>query len=189
MKIVVAPEDIICLPTEVKCFLGGGITNCPEWQNEVASNFAKYDAKFPGELDRLVVFNPRRENFPIDDPNAAQQQISWEFNWLQKMDVFSMLFSAGESDQPICMYELGRNLQRMAMRFPTDFAERVVISCDPSYKRAQDVKIQTQLAFSEFGVAPTIIDGADPLVHMYQIIKAYKHVLTANNISERGDNG
>ena len=183
MKIVVAPEDIICLPTEVKCFLGGGITNCPEWQNEVASNFAKYNAKFPGELDRLVVFNPRRENFPIDDPNAAQQQISWEFNWLQKMDVFSMLFSSGESDQPICMYELGRNLQRMAMRFPTDFAERVVISCDPSYKRAQDVKIQTHLAFSEFGVTPTIVDGADPLVHMYQIIKAYKHVLTANNIS------
>ena len=183
MKIVAAPEDIICLPTEVKCFLGGGITNCPEWQREVIANFAAYDAKFPGELDRLVVFNPRRDNFPIDDPNAAPQQISWEFNLLQKMDVFSMLFSSGESDQPICMYELGRNLQRMATRFPTDFAERVVISCDPSYKRAQDVKIQTQLAFSEFGVTPTIVDGADPLVHMYQIIKAYKHVLTTNNIA------
>jgi hypothetical protein len=183
MKIVVAPEDIICLQTEVKCFLGGGITTCPEWQKEISKVFANYDANHPQELDRLVVFNPRRDNFPIDDPNAAQQQISWEFNWLQKMDVFSMLFSAGESDQPICMYELGRNLQRMAMRFPTDFAERIVISCDPNYKRAQDVKIQTQLAFSEFGVAPPIIDSADPLAHMYQIIKAYKHVLIANNIS------
>ena len=181
MKVVVAPEDIICLPTEIKCFLGGGITNCPEWQQEVIAKLEKYDAIHPEDLNRLVIFNPRRENFPIDDPNAARQQISWEFKWLQKMDIFSMFFTAGESDQPICMYELGRNLQRMATRFPQDFGERIVISCDPNYKRAQDVKIQTELAFSEFGVVPTIINQADPLIHMHQIIRVYKHIMRKFN--------
>lgn len=183
IRVVVALEELICLPTEVKCFLGGGITNCPNRQNEVMSNFRKFDAKFPGQLDGLVLFNPRRENFPIDDPNAAQEQIAWEFKWLQQMDLFSMWFSGGESDQPICMYELGRNLQRMMTRFPDDYAERILISCDPSHKRFQDVVIQTKLAFSEAqnGLEPNIIEKPDPMMHMYQIIRQFKVVKALRN--------
>lgn len=71
IRVAVAPEEFICLSTEIKCFLAGGTTNCPNWQNEVISNFNKFDAKFPGQLDGLVLFNPRRENFLIDDPDAA----------------------------------------------------------------------------------------------------------------------
>ena len=41
-----------------------------------------FDKQYPGKLDDLVVFNPKRENFPIDDPNAAYEQIAWEFSWL-----------------------------------------------------------------------------------------------------------
>ena len=71
MKVVTAPEDFICLETEVKCFLAGGITNCPNWQRDVIDCLQKIDDESLGKLDRLVVFNPRRDNFPSDDPNAA----------------------------------------------------------------------------------------------------------------------
>lgn len=176
MRVVTAPEDFICLPTEIKCFLGGGITNCPNWQRDLIKQFDIFDSRFPGQLDRLVLFNPRRDNFPIDDPNAAQEQIAWEFKWLQQMDLFSMWFSSGESDQPICMYELGRNLQRMIARFPDSYPERILIMCDPRYRRAQDVKIQTELAFNEDGNGwkPNIIEQADVKIYMSQIIKQYK---------------
>ena len=57
-----------------------------------------------------------------------------------------MYFCSGESDQPICMYELGRNILRMQMRFPSDWEKRIVISVEDGYKRKQDVIIQTDLA-------------------------------------------
>lgn len=181
MKVVTAPEDFICLPTEIKCFLGGGITNCPKWQQEVIGHLENISLREPDFASRLVVFNPRRENFPIDDPDAAREQISWEFKWLQQMDLFSMWFSGGESDQPICMYELGRNLQRMMSRFPDDYQERILISCDPEYKRFQDVKIQTELAFSEGGKIPNIIEKVDARMHAQQIINQYRTILASTH--------
>ena len=39
-------------------FLAGGISNCPDWQKEVAEEFEK-------DLDRLTVYNPRRKNFEM----------------------------------------------------------------------------------------------------------------------------
>lgn len=182
MKIVTAPSIYIEKADDVTCFLAGGITNCPDWQHEVIRELKMFDVKFPRQLQNLVVFNPRRDNFPIDNPDAAQEQIEWEFKWLQRMDLFSMYFTAGESDQPICMYELGRNLLKMMMRFPDDYAERILISCDPLYKRAQDVKIQTRLAFSDNmnSWEPDIIDKADPRIHASHIIHMYKVVNAVN---------
>ena len=186
MRVITAVEEYQIADNEVTCFLAGGITNCPDWQKETIENFKKYDAQYPGELDKLVLFNPRRENFPIDDPNASTEQITWEFNALQQMDIFSMFFTGGTSDQPICMYELGRNISRMTQLFMDDFDKRIVISCDPEYKRAADVKIQTKLAFENPGIemapgtvyTPDIIDEASPRVHMYHIIRAYQHILS-----------
>lgn len=185
MKVVEAVQEIEKQNGEIWCFLAGGITNCPDWQDEVISNLKAYDAKFPGTLDRLVILNPRRKNFPIDDPNASLEQITWEFNQLQQMDIFSMYFTAGPSDQPICLYELGRNIKRMQDVFNEDFDKRIIISCDPGYKRAADVKIQTKLAFdhtdTQTGKSFTadIIDKADPLEHMYHIIRAYERLRDA----------
>ena len=183
MKIIVAPEEYQLENNEIACFLAGGITGCPDWQSKVIDNFKKYDLRFPGQLDGLVLFNPRRSNFPIDDPNAALEQITWEFNWLQQMDLFTMFFTSGESDQPICMYELGRNICRMIDRFPNDYPERILISCDPEYKRAQDVEIQVNLAFSANNKdwTPNLINKSDPLMHMYQIIRQFKVAKLQNN--------
>lgn len=186
MRIITAVEEYQTAEDEVKVFLAGGITNCPDWQKEVIDNLKKYDAKYPGELDKLVVFNPRRPNFPIGDPNASREQITWEFNALNEMDIFSMFFTDGPSDQPICMYELGRNILRMQVLNPANYDHRIVISCDPKYKRFEDVKIQTELAWTAyFGwrvsprdqyEKPDLIEKADPMEHMYHILRAYKWV-------------
>lgn len=40
-----------------------------------------------------------------------------------------MYFCESESVQPICMYELGRNLIRMQQRFP-DFYNRIIIGVE-----------------------------------------------------------
>ena len=142
MKIITAPEHYDPISTDILVFLAGGITNCENWQKECIKQL---EERYHG-TDNLVVFNPRRENFPINDPSASLQQIQWEFDAIERCDIFSMYFCSGESDQPICMYELGRNILRIQNRFPLDWEKRIVISVERGYKRKQDVLIQTDLA-------------------------------------------
>jgi len=129
MQVITAPETVDGYPT---VFLAGGITNCPEWQDEIIARLSQYD--------NAILLNPRRKNFPIDDPNAAREQITWEFHALNNATIFSIWFSGGESDQPICMYELGRHLERFK-----NTPDRVVIGIEDGYNRKQDVEIQTKL--------------------------------------------
>lgn len=79
--------------------------------------------------------NPRRANFPIDDPKAAFEQIQWEFNHLRQADLISFWFSSG-AIQPIALFEYGYWLGGN---------KPFVVGCDPTYPRLQDVLIQTQL--------------------------------------------
>lgn len=124
-----------------KVFLAGGIQKCSEWQKDIISRLEKLGT------DKVVyVFNPRRENFPIHDPNASQEQITWEFEALEDCSIFSMYFDNTESAQPICFYELGRNIERMKQKYPDDWQRRIIISCDEGFSRHQDVVIQTDLA-------------------------------------------
>ena len=131
------------MDNEVSVFLAGGITGCWDWQEAAIDELSKYD-----DTDNLVVYNPRRENFPIEDPNAAQEQIEWEFKYLHQVDIFSMYFTAGQSTQPICMYELGVHLARFELSYKPLSA---IVSVEDGYVRSQDVEIQTQLACSEKG--------------------------------------
>ena len=126
MRMITAPEKYERKSGDITVFLAGGITNCHNWQEEIL----KYlDTDFTPEItSKLVIFNPRRKNFHINDPNATEQQITWEFNRLEEADIFSMYFCAGESDQPICMYELGRYISEMQKRFPIDWKDRIIIS-------------------------------------------------------------
>ena len=159
LQVITAPS--IEVPKYTSIFLAGGITNCHEWQNEVIKEFESICK------DRdITLFNPRQENFDIHKENAAADQIKWEFERLEKMDIFSMYFCAGESDQPICMYELGRNIARMQMRFPNDWEHRIVISVEDGYKRKQDVLYQTMLA--AYGL--WVDTGTNPRNHVKFII-------------------
>ena len=135
--------------------MAGGITNCDNWQQEVIKELSQFE-----HTDNLVILNPRRENFPIDDPNASKEQIEWEYNWLCCCDIFSMYFCNSDSVQPICFYELGRNLALMKC---------AVISVEEGFSRTNDVVVQTKLARN----LPVYLD-ATPKSHANHIYEMYK---------------
>ena len=143
MRIITPPEPCIYKYKEVPLFLAGGIQKCSEWQKEVISELEKRN------LEKLVVLNPKRENFPIGNPNAAEEQIKWEYYALNTCDIFTMYFDESESDQPICMYELGRHLVLMREKYPFSWQDRIIITSNPKYKRYLDVLIQTGLATND----------------------------------------
>lgn len=136
MQVIIAPSEVKA-QFETKIFLAGGISKCPDWQSQVLDGFKGLD---------ITVFNPRRLEFDLSDHEASRKQIIWEFNRLEEANFFTMYFCNSESDQPICMYELGRNIIRFQNRFPLDWPNRIIVSVEEGYKRSNDVFIQTSLA-------------------------------------------
>jgi len=176
MKILVAPEKYIKQNNDICIFLAGGIQKCKEWQDELIEFIEQYDKANPNILKNLILFNPRRKNFPIHDPNAANEQIKWEFEYLENMDIFSIYFDGPtESDQPICFYELGRNISQIMNKFPEDYKNRILVTYCKQFKRWQDIDIQTKLATNKKIIAN---DDGSVLKHGIRIIRAY---LTLNN--------
>lgn len=112
-------------------FVAGGITDCPDWQTELRSLLEDLD---------FTLLNPRRADFPIDDPKAAREQISWEHEWLWKSDIISFWFCANTLN-PIVLYELGSHLSRASSGLPVE----IIVGIEPGYERTQDVMIQTEL--------------------------------------------
>jgi hypothetical protein len=125
-------------------FLAGGITGCQNWQKDLANNIAELD---------IVVYNPRRENFPIHDPTAAQAQITWEFVHLRKASMISFWFGS-ETIQPIVLFELG---SWVVSNKP------IVVGMDPNYQRKQDVEIQTSLARPSLKIVYNLKDLTDQI--------------------------
>lgn len=120
-------------------FLAGGITGCPDWQALATSWFAEQD---------VAVLNPRRDDFPIHDPNAAEEQVRWEFYALMGVDVILFWFpDSGDVTQPIALLELGRY---------TALGKKIVVGRDDNYIRRQDVDIQTRLARPNLPVYTTL---------------------------------
>ena len=71
MHCITAPDDFGLESWEKSVFLAGGITGCPEWQKEMIEMLSDRD---------YVLFNPRRDDFPMDDPYQIAGQITWEFS-------------------------------------------------------------------------------------------------------------
>jgi len=161
-KVIMAPEKYNWSEDNVTIFLAGGITNVPNWQDKVCKRLLK---EFKGEP--LIIFNPRRENFPINDPSAAMEQIKWEYDMLDICDIFSMYFSAGESDQPICMYEYGKHLERFDQGFYRE--NEFVVTAEKGYKRYQDVVIQTSLVDDEIVVNTTLDEHIEDIIKKVDI--------------------
>lgn len=122
---------------EDSVFLAGGITNCPDWQKEARAHLE----------GSVTVLNPRRDDFPIDDPSAAPAQIEWEFNHLRRAKAILFWFTAGESVQPIVLYELGRHA---ALNRP------IAVGVESGYSREQDVREQLALARPDVWVQHTL---------------------------------
>ena len=166
MKVITAPVIYVPKENEIKCFIAGGITQCDNWQEKVIDLLSAEN-----DLDNLVVYNPRRKNFDVFDSAKAQEQIVWEFMQLEQMDIFSMYFCNSPSVQPICWYELGRNLVRMQQRFPNDWRTRIGITIEPNYSRDFDVRMQSLLA-GDGGIC----FAADPEGCAQIIINVYKRL-------------
>lgn len=114
-------------------FLAGGITGCLDWQQEMTEMLRNTS---------LVLLNPRREDFPIHDPNAAREQITWEHCHLGMADAVSFWFSP-ETLNPIVLYELGAWSKS---------TKPIFVGVHPEYKRRQDVEIQTELERPEVNI-------------------------------------
>ena len=126
MEYIESPSVYIRKSEQKAIFLAGGITNCPNWQVEIVVLLKEH---------KITILNPRRKNFPIDDPNASRDQIRWEFNHLRKADVILFWFPK-ESICPIALYELGA----WCMTDKTLF-----IGVHEDYKRRIDIEEQTLL--------------------------------------------
>lgn len=163
-QVITAPNSE--KPIFISLFLAGGITNCRDWQNDVIKELV---------YDDVSIFNPRQEHFDISNKSASYEQIAWEYERLEQMDIFSMYFCNSDSDQPICMYELGRNIVRMQNRFPVDWQERIIIDVEDGYRRKSDVIIQMKLC------APSILvnDRATPETHAQRIQKVIRKLNTS----------
>jgi Nucleoside 2-deoxyribosyltransferase like len=112
-------------------FLAGTITEDPtNWQQLLVEALKDFD---------IVIYNPRRAKFPMDDPSAALEQITWEYEMLNSASMISFYF-APDTISPITLLELGRFLMTQ---------KPLAIGVAPTYKRKQDVEIQTRLARPE----------------------------------------
>ena len=130
-------------------FLAGGITDCPQWQAELVKMLANSD---------LVLLNPRRENFPIDDPSAAKTQIQWEYEHLRDADAISFWFCK-DTLCPIVLYELGA----------WSMTEKpIFVGVEEGYARRQDVEIQTALVRPDVQIESSLEMLADSIRNWYR---------------------
>ena len=124
MKYVEAPEEYT--GPNRSMFLAGGISNCPNWQREIALKLNDTD---------LTVYNPRRDNFPMGDLVEGKKQIRWEWKYLQEADYISFWFPK-ETLCPITLFELGS----WSMS-----DKKIFVGCHLDYARRFDVEEQLEL--------------------------------------------
>lgn len=136
MIIIEAPNEVYSLENEhnIKLFLAGGISNCPDWQSEFIADLERYFFEIDAQSD-VTIFNPRRKDFDITNPNESERQIVWEHRHLEESDVIVYWFSRG-SLNPIVLYELGKYIN-------TD--KEIIVGIDPEYERKGDVITQCSL--------------------------------------------
>lgn len=118
-----------------RLFLGGGISNCPDWQKEAC-----------GALDNLPisVYNPRRADFDVSKKKNTVVQIRWEHERL--FDATEHLFwFPQETLCPITLFEFGKALM---------YSKQLFVGCHPKYQRLLDVKEQVKVERLRQGKSP-----------------------------------
>ena len=142
MHIIEAPNNF---PAVSDVFLGGGISNCPDWQSEVIELLADV----PG-----VALNPRRAAAYNED--IADEQITWEYHALRTVKTVFFWFPK-ETLCPITLLELGVFTQRPDTR--------LVVGTHPEYARRFDVIKQLELSRPEVKVQGSIEDLVSEYLH------------------------
>jgi len=143
MRVITAPETISNIKrNDIFVFLAGGITNCQDWRKSVISHLNKiYEND-----DHVVIFNPRREGFNVFNEKETFKQIKWEFDAIKECNIFAMFFCDSKSVQPICMYELGKQLAYNDCVYDNAYKNmHIIIGVEEEYSRKDDVIIQSNL--------------------------------------------
>lgn len=133
MQLIEAPNTY---PANADLFLGGGITNCPDWQADVVRLLEGTD---------LVVLNPRRSAAFTGD--IADEQIRWEYKALRSVKTVLFWFPK-ETLCPITLFELGVFSQRTGTR--------LIVGTHSEYARRFDVQVQMELSRPEVMVHDSI---------------------------------
>lgn len=147
IQFIIAPEEI---KSPIKLFLGGGITNCADWQSEIIEKlFVDSESKTHDYLCDVIVFSPRRAVFPMDVKEEAERQIAWEYKKLKESDIIAFWFANG-SLNPIVLFEYGK--------FITGRKKKIIVGIDNQYERRDDVEIQTRLARPDMKITYNLKD-------------------------------
>jgi hypothetical protein len=149
MRIFTAPDPSKEYTDYKNLFLGGGISDCFDWQSYFVSALVEKSKDI--DTDSMALINPRRPVWDVNDKDICYQQIEWEYERLHDCD--SRLFwFCPETLCPITLFELGK--------FSTDRYSLLLVGCHPKYKRRFDVIHQMKLEDSSVKV----VDSVDALV-------------------------
>ena len=100
MRYIEAPNEWVRdKPQDESVFLAGSITGARDWQFHMA-------AMLSAASDQLVVLNPRRKHFDVNERGVGQAQIKWEHEHLRKAGAILFWFEENTLS-PITLFELG----------------------------------------------------------------------------------
>jgi hypothetical protein len=129
MKVLKPTDTTEILTKHVSVFLAGSIEMgaAEDWQSRVAEEFK--------ELENLVFYNPRRDNWDSSwkqeekSPNF-NYQVNWEMNHLDKCAIIFMYFDPS-TKSPISLLELGAY----------GASGRMVVCCPEGFWRKGNVEV------------------------------------------------
>jgi hypothetical protein len=133
MKYIEAPKRAKGKSGLPSLFLGGGISNCKDWQSKLVEELKDYN---------VTIYNPRRSNFDINNSKISEEQIKWEYKYLHDANILVFYF-AQETVCPITLFELGAALERNTYAL---MKQDILVYCEPEYSRKFDVELQVKLA-------------------------------------------
>jgi len=150
--IIEAPNEVYSVENHdnVQIYLGGGINGCADWRKELIKKLKDLS---------ITIYNPRRKNFPIGDPEAIEQQISWEYNHLLNSDVLVFWF-AGGSPNSTALYQLGR--------WGNCNDRPLFIGIDPLYDRRENIIIETALSRHEIDIVESLDDLSEQIHNLFR---------------------
>lgn len=144
MRFVRSPEERD-QNSSVTIFMAGGISNCPNWQDEFQEKIlSKYQ-----EDPQITFVNPRRIGDLAKDGNTAREQILWEERYLDEADYIIFWFPK-ESVCPITLFELGKHAQRFTSILGPVVTKYLNVGMDPEYPRRFDLEVQLPLIEASF---------------------------------------
>lgn len=138
LEIITCPQIVIGKGVHWNVFLGGGITGCPDWQQE----FIALMGKMVKPHHRIRLVNPRRDNFDVTDPQMSEAQIEWEYKHLRICNV-NLFWFPKETLCPITLFELGAALEHKG---------QLLVGCHPEYQRRFDVNYQMRMRRPELSL-------------------------------------